>query len=113
MRDITGGVCAPEGFVANGIHAGMRKNKAKKDLALIYSKEPCIAAATYTQNKVKGAPLIVTKKHLKDGIAQAIICNSGNANTCNSNGIELATETSELLAKERGIDRCHWPANGH
>ncbi len=103
MRDITGGVCAPEGFMANGIHAGMRKNKSKKDLSLIYSKEPCIAAATYTQNKVKGAPLIVTKKHLKDGIAQAIICNSGNANTCNSNGVELATETSELLAKELGI----------
>ena len=103
MRDITGGVCAPEGFMANGIHAGMRKNKSKKDLSLIYSKEPCIAAATYTQNKVKGAPLIVTKKHLKDGIAQAIICNSGNANTCNSNGIELATETSELVAQELGI----------
>ena len=65
MKDILGGVCAPIGFSANGIHAGMRKNKSKKDLSLIVSEELCTAAATYTQNKVKGAPLTVTKQHLK------------------------------------------------
>ena len=86
MKDILGGVCAPIGFSANGIHAGMRKNKSKKDLSLIVSEELCTAAATYTQNKVKGAPLTVTKQHLKNGRARAIICNSGNANTCNANG---------------------------
>lgn len=103
MKDILGGVCAPIGFSANGIHAGMRKNKSKKDLSLIVSEELCTAAATYTQNKVKGAPLIVTKQHLKNGRARAIICNSGNANTCNSNGIELANEVCALAAKELGL----------
>lgn len=103
MKDILGGVCAPIGFSANGIHAGMRKNKSKKDLSLIVSEELCTAAATYTQNKVKGAPLTVTKQHLKNGRARAIICNSGNANTCNSNGIELANEVCALTAKELGL----------
>ena len=103
MKDILGGVCAPIGFSANGIHAGMRKNKSKKDLSLIVSEELCTAAATYTQNKVKGAPLTVTKQHLKNGRARAIICNSGNANTCNSNGIELANEVCALAAKELGL----------
>ena len=103
MKDILGGVCAPIGFSANGIHAGMRKNKSKKELSLIVSEELCTAAATYTQNKVKGAPLTVTKQHLKNGRARAIICNSGNANTCNSNGIELANEVCALTAKELGL----------
>lgn len=96
---IGGGVTAPKGFKANGIHAGIRKNKLKKDLALIVSDVKCASAAVYTQNLVKGAPLIVTKKHLADGYAQAVICNSGNANTCNANGIEVAIEMSALVEK--------------
>ncbi|MBE6545996.1 MAG: bifunctional glutamate N-acetyltransferase/amino-acid acetyltransferase ArgJ [Ruminococcaceae bacterium] len=100
MKQIEGGVCAAKGFTANGIHCGIRKNKTKRDIALIYSAVPATAAAVYTQNLVKGAPLIVTKEHISDGRAQAMICNSGNANTCNANGIEIAEQMSELLAKE-------------
>ena len=102
---IGGGVTAPKGFKANGIHAGIRKNKLKKDLALIVSDVKCASAAVYTQNLVKGAPLIVTKKHLADGYAQAVICNSGNANTCNANGIEVAIEMSALVEKHAGISK--------
>lgn len=103
MKLIDGGVCAAKGFLANGVHCGIRKNKQKKDLALIFSQKPACAAAVYTVNAVKGAPLKVTKKHLQNGMAQAIICNSGNANTCNANGIEIAEEMSEITAKELGI----------
>ena len=103
MKIISGGVCAAKGFKANGIHCGIRKNKTKRDLALIYSEAPASAAAVYTTNLVKGAPLTVTRRHLEDGKAQAVICNSGNANTCNANGIEIAEEMSSLLAKELGI----------
>ena len=103
MKQIAGGVCAAKGFTANGIHCGIRKNKTKRDIALIYSTVPAAAAAVYTQNLVKGAPLIVTKEHIADGCAQAMICNSGNANTCNANGIEIAEQMSDLLAKELKI----------
>ncbi len=103
MKQINGGVCAAKGFSANGIHCGIRKNKLKRDLSLIYSSVPASAAAVYTQNLVKGAPLTVTKDHISDGVAQAMICNSGNANTCNANGIEIAEQMSELLAKELKI----------
>ena len=103
MKQIQGGVCAAKGFTANGVHCGIRKNKTKRDLALIYSESVCSAAAVYTQNLVKGAPLTVTKNNIVDGKAQAVICNSGNANTCNANGIEIAEETCKLLAKELGI----------
>jgi len=98
MRVIEGGVCAAKGFKANGIHCGIRKNHTKKDLSLIFSAASASAAAVYTTNLVKGAPLIVTKNHLQDGIAQAVICNSGNANTCNANGIEIAERMSVLTA---------------
>ena len=104
MNIIEGGVCAAKGFSANGIHCGIRKNKTKRDLALIYSEVPASAAAVYTQNLVKGAPLTVTKDHLQNGVAQAVICNSGNANTCNANGIEIAEETCSLLAKAMKIE---------
>ena len=104
MNIIKGGVCAAKGFTANGIHCGIRKNKSKRDLALIYSEVRANAAAVYTTNKVKGAPLTVTKNNISDGYAQAIICNSGNANTCNANGIEIATETCEILAGKLGIN---------
>ena len=100
---ITGGVCAAQGFLASGVHCGIRKNKDKKDLGLIYSTVPAHAAAVYTTNLVKGAPLTVTKEHLQNGTAQAVICNSGNANTCNANGIEIARQMSELLAQQLTI----------
>ncbi len=103
MKQITGGVCAAKGFTANGIRCGIRKNKTKRDIALIYSEVPGAAAAVYTKNLVKGAPLTVTKNNISDGVAQAMICNSGNANTCNANGIEIATKTCELLADKLGI----------
>ena len=85
MNIIEGGVCSAQGFKASGVHCGIRKNKTKKDLALIYSDVPASAAAVYTTNLVKGAPLKVTKRQLSNGVAQAVICNSGNANTCNAN----------------------------
>lgn len=98
MTIVKGGVCAAKGFTANGIHCGIRKNKTKRDLSLIVSEVEASAAAVYTTNLVKGAPLTVTKKHLADGKARAIICNSGNANTCNANGIEVAEKMSQLTA---------------
>ena len=98
MKIVDGGVCAAKGFTAAGVHCGIRKNKTKKDLALIVSEKKAAAAAVYTTNLVKGAPLTVTKAHLADGTAQAIICNSGNANTCNANGIEIAEQMCSLLA---------------
>ena len=103
MKMITGGVCAAKGFTANGVHCGIRKNRTKKDLALIYSETRAAAAAVYTTNLVKGAPLTVTKNHIADGYAQAVICNSGNANTCNANGIEVAEEMCALLSAELGV----------
>ena len=99
VKQIQGGVCAAQGFTANGVHCGIRKNKTKRDLALIFSQTQANAAAVYTQNLVKGAPLTVTKNNIADGKARAIICNSGNANTCNANGIEIAQKTCELVAK--------------
>ena len=103
MKQITGGVCAATGFTAAGVHCGIRKNKTKRDLALIYSSVPASAAAVYTTNLVKGAPLTVTKQHLADGKAQAVICNSGNANTCNANGVQIAEQMSVLTAQALGI----------
>ena len=103
MKIINGGVCAAKGFKASGVHCGIRHNKEKKDLALIYSEVPAAAAAVYTSNLVKGAPLKVTKEHLKNGYAQAVICNSGNANTCNSNGMEIAEKTCEILSSALGV----------
>jgi glutamate N-acetyltransferase/amino-acid N-acetyltransferase len=103
MKTISGGVCAAQGFQAAGVHCGIRKNQTKRDLALIYSSVPAQAAAVYTTNLVKGAPLTVTKEHLSDGVAQAVICNSGNANTCNADGIEIAQAMSTLTAQALGI----------
>ena len=103
MKFVEGGVCAAKGFRANGVHCGIRKNKIKKDLALIVSDVPATAAAVYTTNLVKGAPLLVTKKHLADGVAQAVICNSGNANTCNANGVEVAETMCDLVSEVTGV----------
>ncbi len=103
IKEIQGGVCAPKGFKANGIHCGIRKNKAKRDFALIVSEVRAAAAGVYTSNLVKGAPVVVTKNNLTDGYAQAIICNSGNANTCNADGIEVAKEMCGLVTEVGGI----------
>ncbi len=103
IEKIEGGVCAAKGFTANGVHCGIRKSRTKRDLALIFSDRQASCAAVYTTNLVKGAPLLVTKENIADGIAQAIICNSGNANTCNDNGIEVAKRMCHDLAGELKI----------
>ena len=103
MKQTEGGICAAKGFTANGIHCGIRKNKGKRDLSLIFSEKRAATACVYTKNLVKGAPLAVTKENISDGYAQAVICNSGNANTCNANGREIALEMCSLCAKELGI----------
>ena len=100
---ISGGVTAAEGFTASGIHCGFRKNKSKKDLALIYSDTLCNAAAVYTTNLVKSAPIRICQKHLADGKAQAVIVNSGNANTCNADGDQKALRMCELVATQTGV----------
>lgn len=105
MLKINGGVTAPKGFKASGIHCGIRKNKIKKDLALIVSDVRAAAASVYTTNLVKGAPITVTKNNIRDGYAQAIICNSGNANTCNANGIEIAEQMCSLVEKHTGVKK--------
>ncbi len=103
MKQITGGICAAEGFTANGIHCGIRKNRSKRDLSLIFSQNRAACAAVYTQNLVKGAPISVTKAHIADGFAQAVIVNSGNANTCNFNGVEIAESMGALAAEKLNI----------
>jgi len=103
MNYIDGGVTAAQGFIAGGIHCGIRKNKTKADLAMIYSEKDCSAAAVYTRNLVKGAPVLVTKRHLADGRARAVICNSGNANTCTADGEEKAELMCQAAAGVLGI----------
>lgn len=102
---VDGGVCAAQGFRANGLNCGLNKDKNKNDLALVVSDAECNAAAVYTTNKVKGAPILVTKKHLTatNGKARAVIANSKNANTCNADGEEKAQRMTELAATELGI----------
>ncbi len=103
MELVNGGVCAAKGFKASGVHCGIRKNKTKKDLALIVSEVSASAAAVYTSNLVKGAPIYVTKDNISNGKARAAICNSGNANTCNSNGVEIARQMCDLVEKNTDI----------
>lgn len=102
---VDGGVCAATGFRANGLNCGLNANANKNDLALLVSDVACHAAAVYTTNKVKGAPIIVTQKHLEKtkGMAKAVIANSKNANTCNADGEEKAERMAELAAKALGI----------
>jgi len=102
-----GGVCAAAGFQANGLNCGLNADKNKNDLCLIVSDQICDVAAVYTQNKVKGAPILVTKKHLKatGKKGRAVIANSKNANTCNQDGEEKAEKMCELAAKELGIQK--------
>ena len=103
-QEVAGGICAPKGFAAAGVHCGIRANHNEKyDLALIKAEVRCAAAGVYTTNKVCGAPIKVDRAHLKDGYAQAIVVNSGNANTCAPNGVQLAKDTCDIVAKELGI----------
>ncbi|MEE0772284.1 MAG: bifunctional glutamate N-acetyltransferase/amino-acid acetyltransferase ArgJ [Anaerovoracaceae bacterium] len=103
VKIIDGGVCAAKGFKAAGTACGIKGRSGKKDLALIVSSEECSAAAVYTTNKVKGAPLSVTRRNISDGRARAVICNSGNANTCAPNGADIAEKTCMLTADALGI----------
>ncbi len=103
MEFIDGGVTAAKGFMASGLHCGIRKNRSKSDLALIVSDRPCAAAGVYTQNLVKGAPVVLTQRNLADGIAQAVICNSGIANTCAPDGMEKAEEMGQIAAEVLGL----------
>ena len=103
IKQIPGGVCAPLGYKASGVHCGIRNNKSKKDLALIVSDTRAAAACVYTQNLVKGAPIYVSRENVADGHAQAVIVNSGNANTCNANGIEIAQAMCALVQTHTGI----------
>lgn len=97
-------VTSPAGFKASGVHCGLKKSLLKKDLALIYSDVVATSCGVYTKNKVKGAPLTVTKQHLVNKKAQAIIINSGNANTCNGDdGLSKAKKMANLCAKELNI----------
>ena len=104
-KEVAGGICAPKGFAAAGVHCGIRANHSEKyDLALIKADVRCAAAGVYTTNKVCGAPIKVDRAHLTDGYAQAIVVNSGNANTCAANGVALAEECCELVGKALNID---------
>ncbi len=101
---VGGGVTAPKGYEAGGIHCGIRRNASKPDLAMIVSGVPCTAAAVYTKNLVKSAPILVTRENLKDGRAQAVICNSGIANACVADGVEKAKKMCRIAAKELGLN---------
>ncbi len=103
MEKINGGVCAAPGFQASGAFGGTGKNEEKGDMALILSDTVCNTAAIYTKNKVQGAHITVSRNHLKNGKAQAILCNSGNANTCTADGVEIAEQGCQLVADACGI----------
>lgn len=106
MKVIKGGVTEPKGFLASGIHCGLKKRKEKLDLALIYSEVPAVGAGVYTQNIIKGNPITVCKKHLEDGSARAIIVNSGNANTYSGkDGVDKAFRMSELISNACKIEK--------
>ena len=103
LKYIEGGVCAAQGFRAAGIHVGVKTHAAwKKDVALIVSDVDCAAAAMFTTNVVKAAPIHVDRKHLADGKARAIVANSGNANACAPQGEENAIKMCAAAAKAIG-----------
>ncbi len=102
MKIIEGGVCAPNGFTANGVLCGIKKGRTKNDLALIESEVPCAASAVFTKNLVKAEPVKLTKRHLANGRAQAVVANSGNANACTgeqgySNALRMARAAAGCL----------------
>lgn len=102
FKMVEGGICAPLGFTASGIHCGIRKNKEKKDLALVMCEKECDTAAVYTKNLVYGAPIKVTRANIADGKARGVICNSGIANTCSPDGVEKAQAMCDLAAAATG-----------
>jgi len=102
IKFIDGGITAPTGFKAAGVHCGIRRNTSKLDLMMIMAATECTANAVYTQNTVKGAPIIVTKANIADGKAYGVIANSGNANTCNADGEEKANAMCALAAGVSG-----------
>lgn len=106
MKTISGGVTAPLGFTAGGIHCGVKSGSSlsKKDLSMILSEQECVAAATYTTNRVKAAPLYITMEHLENGVARGIIANSGNANACAPEGHENARRMCAAAARATGLD---------
>lgn len=104
MKEILGGVTAPIGFKAAGMHAGFKK--LKPDLALVYSEKPCAATAVFTTNLVKAAPVQLSKKHVADGKIQAVIINSGNANACTSDGMEKAQEMAQIAGEKLNVSPC-------
>ncbi|MCI8879917.1 MAG: bifunctional glutamate N-acetyltransferase/amino-acid acetyltransferase ArgJ [Clostridiaceae bacterium] len=103
VQKITGGVCAAQGFTAGATRCGVKASSAKDDTAILYASVPCTAAATYTKNRVKAAPLQVTREHLENGRAQAVVVNSGNANACAPDGLENARREAAAAAKLLGI----------
>ena len=105
MRACKGGVCAAKGFYAAGIHAGVKASSApdKNDLMLIYSAEPCSAYGMYTKNVVKAASVLLTMENLKNGTAQAVVANSGNANACCAKSIENARRMCNAAAEVLGV----------
>jgi glutamate N-acetyltransferase/amino-acid N-acetyltransferase len=104
MREIEGGICAPQGFRAGGIWCGIKAGSRKRDLALIYADRPCAAAAMFTTNRVKAAPVLVSQEHMAGGILRAVIANSGNANACTGEaGLAAARRMAELAAGEFAI----------
>ena len=103
MKEILGGVCAPIGFTAAGIHSGIRKNKERLDLALISCEKECNAAATFTTNRVKAAPVYLDMQNIESGKMQAVVVNSGNANACAPNGMENAEKMCKVTADALGI----------
>lgn len=105
MEFLNGSVTCPKGFKAAGVYCGIRKNTSKKDLAMIVSDVPCTVAAVYTRNKVFGAPITVTRKNIADGKARGVIVNSGNANTCNADGVEKAEKMCEIAARATGLSK--------
>ena len=103
LNEINGGVCAPQGFTAGAVRCGVKASSPKDDTAIILSSVPCAAAAVYTKNRVKAAPLHVTREHLADGTARAIVANSGNANACAPDGMENARREAAAAAKLLGL----------
>ncbi len=106
LEIIPGGVTAVPGFLASGLYAGVKKtNLTKKDIALIYSEVPAVAAGVFTTNKVQAAPILVSKEHLKSENIQAVIVNSGNANACTGDqGLKDARAMAEAAATGLGLN---------
>ena len=104
MLHIDGGVCAPRGFRAGAVHCGIKKGSTKDDLAVIVSDVECVAAAVYTTNRVKAAPLYVTMEHLENSVARAIVANSGNANACAPLGTENAVKMCQAAVSVLEVD---------